>query len=360
MSNKTFIFLFFSLFLAFSSFAQTNYHLDGKIEGLGNQKVYLSAEYNGKKYGDSTTAKDGVFSFKGKTPGALFYGLRFEKNKFLGVFIDVNDKIKIEGKLNQLNDASITGSKSQVIWKEWQRAWMTITARAGVLYKQLDSIGKGDRTLVNKEFDKLNLRLIDSVEIFVKKYPSSPVTAFVITDRFVNYPNPEKAKSTYAALSQTGKNTLYGLELGQSIRIAEKTGIGVSPDFTLPNQQGKLVKLSDFKGKVVLVDFWASWCVPCRNENPNLTKAYAKYHDKGFEIISISLDNNRESWLKAIADDKLVWLHLSDLKAWKSDLVVDYGIKSIPMSFLVDRSGKIIAKDLRGDSLEKKLETLYK
>lgn len=111
---------------------------------------------------------------------------------------------------------------------------------------------------------------------------------------------------------------------------------------------------------MVLVDFWASWCGPCRKENPNLVKAYAKYHDKGFEIIGVSLDDKKESWLKAIEADKLVWLHASDLKCWKSDLAAEYGIKSIPTSFLVDAEGRIIAKDLRGDALEKKLETLFK
>ncbi len=360
MRERLILTLLFNIYFSFLGFGQTNYQISGKIEGLGNQKVYLNAEYNGKNYSDSTIANEGVFSFQGKTPGALFYGLRFAKNKFLGVFVDVNDKIKIEGNIDQLNNVSIIGSKSQLIWKEWQRGWSSITARAGVLYKQLDSVGTGDRTLVNKEFDKLSQRLIDSVEIFVKKYPSSAVSAFIITDRFINYPNPEKAKSTYSALTNAGKTTLYGLQLGESLRIAAKTGIGVTPNFTLPNQHGKLVNLSDFKGKIVLVDFWASWCVPCRNENPNLTKAYLKFREKGFEIIGVSLDSSKESWLKAIEDDKLTWIHLSDLKAWKSGLVLDYGIKSIPTSFLIDGTGKIIAKDLRGESLYKKLETLYK
>jgi thiol-disulfide isomerase/thioredoxin len=345
--------------------AQTNkpFTITGKLEGLGDQMVVLTTQYQGQSIADSVLSKKGSFTLKGTTPGTLFYGLRFGKNKFLGLPIDANEKMNIVGNVDKLNEAVITGSKHLAVWKEWGKAWTTITARAGVLYKMMDSISKApnkDRKYVDDEFVKLNDRLVDTVEVFVKKYPSSPMLPFIIIDRFINYPNPDKAKSTYAALTQSAKNSIYGKELGEALRVAAKTGVGVKPSFTLPDRDGKALSLASLKGKVVLVDFWASWCGPCRKENPNLVKAYAKYHDKGFEIIGVSLDDKKESWLKAIEADKLVWLHASDLKGWKSDLAAEYGIKSIPTSFLVDADGKIIAKDLRGDSLEKKLESIFK
>jgi thiol-disulfide isomerase/thioredoxin len=345
--------------------AQTSkpFSANGKIEGLGDKMVYFTTQYGGQMLADSVQAKGGSFSFKGTTPGALFYGVRFGKDKYLGLPIDANEKINITGKLDKLNEVVITGSKHLPVWKEWTKAWTSITARAGVLYKMMDSIAKApntDRKYVDDEFIKLNQRLVDSVEVFVKKYPSSPMVPYIIIDRFINYPNPEKAKSTYAALAPAAKNSIYGKELGESLRVAAKTGLGVKPSFTLPDRDGKDLSLASLKGKVVLVDFWASWCGPCRKENPNLVKAYAKYHDKGFEIIGVSLDDKKDNWLKAIDADKLVWLHASDLKGWKSDLAAEYGIKSIPTSFLVDAEGKIIAKDLRGDALEKKLESIFK
>ncbi len=353
------------LILAGTLTAQTQkpFTITGKLDGLADQMVLLSTQYKGQEIADSVQAKNGEFIYKGTTPGALFYGLRFGKNRFIGFPVDAGEKITITGNVDNLKEAEIKGAKHLPVWKEWGKAWSAITARAGVLYKISDSVSKSankDRSYVDAEFEKLNQRLVDSVEVFVKKYPSSPMVPFIIIDRFINYPNPEKAKSTYTALAPAAKNSIYGLQLGEALRIAAKTGLGVKPSFTLPDRDGKALSLASLKGKVVLVDFWASWCVPCRKENPNLVKAYAKYHDKGFEIIGISLDDKKASWLKAIEADGLTWLHASDLKGWKSDLAAEYGIKSIPTSFLVDAEGKIIAKDLRGDALEKKLETLFK
>ncbi|WP_256005747.1 TlpA disulfide reductase family protein [Pedobacter deserti] len=355
------------MFLFSSAGAQISYRISGKLEGLGNEMVRLSSNYQGREIKDSVRAKNGAFMLKGEAPTGLVYYLRFGKSGFLSLPVDANEKVAINGDVKKLTDVRVDGAKHYPVWKEWFKGWNTITATAGGLYKMADSLDKlakatgkqVDRSEVDAGFDALNQRLVDSVESLVKRYPSSMVTPYIIIDRFVNYPNPEKAASTYAALAPQAKNSYYGLQLGESIKINAKTGIGVTPQFSVPDKNGKAVSLADFKGKVVLVDFWASWCGPCRKENPNLVKAYEKYHDKGFEIIGISLDDKKDRWLAAIEADKLNWVHASDLKGWKSDLALEYGIKSIPMSFLVDASGKIIAKDLRGDALEKKLATLF-
>ncbi len=137
--------------------------------------------------------------------------------------------------------------------------------------------------------------------------------------------------------------------------------IGVqAPDFTLETPDGKQVSLSSYKGKYVLVDFWASWCRPCRAENPNVVAMYNHYKDKGFEVLGVSLDQNKDAWKKAIEDDKLTWQHVSDLKGWQSAPAAQYGITSIPHSVLIDRNGKIIARQLRGELLGAKLEEIFK
>jgi len=148
----------------------------------------------------------------------------------------------------------------------------------------------------------------------------------------------------------------------QQVEVERKTAIGATaPEIELTDRDGKIRKLSSLKGKVVLIDFWASWCGPCRKENPNVVNIYGKYHDQGFEVYSVSLDKDRDSWLAAIAKDNLVWPnHVSDLKYWKSAGAAAYGVTAIPFTVLVDRKGKIVAKKLRGDDLETKVKELCK
>jgi peroxiredoxin len=133
-----------------------------------------------------------------------------------------------------------------------------------------------------------------------------------------------------------------------------------APDFTQNDTAGRPVSLSSFRGKYVLVDFWASWCGPCRQENPTVVAAYQKFHGKGFEIIGISLDQDEKSWKKAIRTDKLTWTHVSDLKNWNNAVAKAYGVQGVPQNFLIDPQGKIVARGLRGEDLDKKLSEIYK
>jgi len=153
----------------------------------------------------------------------------------------------------------------------------------------------------------------------------------------------------------------YAQDLHKRIEVLGKTAEGsLAPDIVLQDPFGKTISLSSLRGKTVLVDFWASWCRPCREESPNLVKAYNKYKIRGFEIFSVSLDDNRDAWQKAINDDKMLWTHVSDLMKWNSSVVNLYNIESIPFTVLIDAEGKIVAKNLRGKALEEKLAEILK
>ena len=146
----------------------------------------------------------------------------------------------------------------------------------------------------------------------------------------------------------------------EQVQRSRKLAAGAeAPDFELPQPDGSTLKLSDLRGQYVLIDFWASWCGPCRRENPNVVRVYKKYHEKGFEILGVSLDKNRNAWLAAIEQDELEWKHVSDLKYWNSAVVPEYQVEGIPLTYLIDPEGKIVAKNLRGSSLEQKLAEIF-
>jgi len=201
---------------------------------------------------------------------------------------------------------------------------------------------------------------------YIRQNPSSPLALYAFENfaQRAGTNTVEQASKVLALIDlmpahatrlQSLKQKLEGM-----INASEKIGIGkVAPDFTQPDTLGRSVTLSSFRGKYVLIDFWASWCGPCRKENPNVVKAYEKYHPKGFEILGISLDENDQAWKKAIIKDKLNWVHLSDLKYWNNSVALLYGVSGIPQNYLIDPQGKIIATALRGEALDKKLAEIY-
>jgi peroxiredoxin len=229
-----------------------------------------------------------------------------------------------------------------------------------------DSISKKEYARLGKQVDSVNRILRNDVFLkYAKENPASPIAVLALENAAGNGGDldPESVGPVFDHLSEANRRSEKGVAFQTRIEDARKTSIGhMAPDFTQNDTLEKPVTLSSFHGKYVLIDFWASWCGPCRLENPNLVAMYEKYSRKGFQIIGVSLDQPgaKDKWLGAIHKDGLTWTQVSDLRFWKNAVAEAYGIKSIPQNFLVDPSGKIIAKSLRGEDLENKLKEIYK
>lgn len=256
----------------------------------------------------------------------------------------------------------------------------------GKLFKQLEPFNESSGSLTTRYYELRNAEKMDSADIieaqldkiskevnatvflpYVKNNPHSPAAYYALDQVVKSYAQPDEGFTRiapyFALLPESVQMSVDGRKMYKSISLANQTTEGnIAPDFTQPDSTGKAVALSSFRGQYILLDFWASWCAPCRAENPHVVAAWNKYHEKGFQVVSVSLDseNARSKWLKAIYDDGMPWVHLSDLKGWKNEAAQMYGVKAIPSNFLIDPNGKIIAKNLRGEALAAKLAEVIK
>jgi peroxiredoxin len=220
---------------------------------------------------------------------------------------------------------------------------------------------------LRKEYSKFQEEFATQSENYVNTHPKAFISALIIEGMF-NQMTPDIAKITkyYNGLDKSVKDTKHGKKIKKNLDALSKPvatvapiEIGtIAPDFSAPNPDGKVVSLKESKGKVTIIDFWASWCKPCRQENPNMVALYKEFHPKGLNIVSISLDEKAEEWKKAIANDKLTWTNISNLKDFEDPIAVQYAIKLIPSTIIIDASGKVIAKDLRGAELKAKIASL--
>lgn len=344
--------------------------IKGKLANKGTfTMIYLDtlSQRGSEDYAAAPIADDGKFELKAPVSKTNIYKLRLEENNYLMLILSPGENVTLSTTGEKLGvDANISGSKHTEFLYELIR-------NLHVYDLKRDSLNSVYNTIqTSPSRDSLSTIVIasfmqnDSLQkvMLVKEFEANPVSLawIFVQDKFDmsnDFPIIDMLERNL--YSNYPYNT-YIQQYHTQVESERKTAVGSpAPDITLSDPEGTLRSLSSLKGKVVLIDFWASWCGPCRKENPNVVKAYAKYHDKGFEVFSVSLDKDRESWLKAIAMDKLTWPnHVSDLKYWKSEGALAYGVTSIPYTVLIDRQGKIVAKKLRGEALEAKLEQLLK
>lgn len=377
---KHLLFIGAGLLLAAQSNAQ-QFTIKGDASKAGEpiEWVYLTYAVNGERKMDSVLVKDGQYNFAGQLPGgATMSSLRAKypagsesskrrlmQRDFATVFLYPGD-ISVTS-LDSFSNVTVKGSKAHdeyVKLNEQTRSFSDRRRELYTAYTEANKAGKKEEAAkldaqMDALYEEMNEKVYGS---YVKANPQSPV-AFYAFQQFAGYDiKPEKVEPVFNQLSKEVRESKSGKEWKERIEIAKKTGVGhFAMDFTQNDTLGNPVKLSSFKGKYLLVDFWASWCGPCRVENPNVVEAFNKYKAKGFHVLGISLDqpNAKEKWIKAIHDDKLAWTHVSDLQYWKNAVAVQYGIQAIPQNLLIDPQGKIIAKNLRGEDLQKKLAELF-
>lgn len=293
-----------------------------------------------------------------------YYTIDFFKRQFVTFILDKSDiEVNVDG--NNLNGfAEIKGSPDQDLLIKIQQLLASVQnspyiaqveaefakASAEGNQRKVDSLQTVYMNLIAKGYDQVASILGDE-----------PPSLGLMNLLQQNLLDKDKYLDLYLATAEKFKqewpNSRYTNEFTEMVDKLKITAVGqVAPEIELPNPDGVPTKLSSLRGKYVLIDFWAKWCGPCRRENPNVVKAYHKFKDKGFEVFGVSLDRTKEDWVQAIAEDGLVWTHVSDLKYFESQAAKDYNINAIPFSILIDPQGKIIAKNLRGPALDKKLE----
>ncbi|WP_339889420.1 TlpA disulfide reductase family protein [uncultured Flavobacterium sp.] len=349
------------------------YEITGLAKGVENgKKVYLETQNEtGPVTLDTAVVESEKFKFDGKLKeGVELAFVRIETLNGSVPLVLENGDISVEFNKDTIQNSKIGGTKnndkfqlynneSQVIYKKMMKFQEVNQQKMSDAQQTQDT---ATVSVLMKEYNKFQDDMNVQSKAFITKNPDAFISALLLENFLMrSYLTPEEVKGYYEKLDKSIVDTKSGKNIKKMIDALTSVNIGsVAPDFSAPSPDGKMISLKESMGKVTLIDFWASWCGPCRQENPNVVAMYNELHEKGLNIIGVSLDKEGESqkWKDAIAKDGLTWNHISNLKHWKEPIAEQYNVKSIPATFLLDASGKIVAKDLRGEELKAKVKEL--
>jgi peroxiredoxin len=354
----------------FNTIAQTKpgdnagYEISGNIEGLHVPYIYISGfTYDMNRIMDSAKVINGKFQFTGKVSYPSLVELFLKDHLKSFAFYLENSKIKIDGNMDNFDEIDVSGSETQCEYLDLQKNKKEILEKIKNIQNNFTSDGASNPdTLARLREEIMNLFFKgNKITLnYISQHPRSKMAANEMSS-LVCIEAYDDLISAYNNFDISIKNSDIGIKMAEQLEILRKSSVGQrAPDFTQNDINGNPVTLSSFKGNYILLDFWASWCGPCRAENPNVLIAYNKFKNKNFKIISISIDNSEKAWKKAVTDDGMPWIHLSDLKGRNNEVAKSYGIQAVPTTLLIDPEGMIIARNIKGEALQKKLAELFK
>ena len=370
MKKITLLALFTLSIISCNNLKDNEFLISGTANGIENgKKVFVEIQdENGVIAKDTGVIENGKFELKGSTDNIDLGFIRIENEKINLPIILEEGKIKINIVKDSLQKSTIEGTFNNDKFQKFNNESVAILEKVKKFEKENNpkmqkALAANDTVTVNKikkEYKYFQNDMNDYSKTFIKNNPDAFISVLLLENFLMReYIPATEIKSFYDKLDKKLVNTKSAQNIKKTLDLMLAVVVGKpAPKFSAKSPEGKLISLDESLGKVTIVDFWASWCAPCRKENPNVVALYNEYHSKGLNIIGVSLDQDAKKWKDAIAKDNLSWIHVSNLKYWDEPIGKQYGISSIPATFILDAKGNIVAKDLRGDALRAKVKEL--